>query len=107
MANSTTIITDLQSAITNGASATTLANAIAPTSQGPIAGGAGGFTNGTGIYASGSYFGGILDYPGALKLLLLKAQEMAVLLQKVLATTDQATDATNQTLLVKILNDLQ
>jgi len=49
----------------------------------------------------------MMDYLGNLNLCLLKAQELGTLLAKVLVNTDQATDGTNQTLLVNILNDLQ
>lgn len=106
MANSTTIITDFGTVITNGPSATTLANAINPAAL-TATGGSGNLTGGTGNYASGTYYGGIMDYTGCVKLCQLKAQEMAVLLAKVLVNTDQSSDSTNQTLLVKILNDLQ
>jgi hypothetical protein len=106
VANSTTIIADLNSAIANGPSATTLANAINPTAL-TGTGGSANLTGGTGIYGSGTYYGGIMDYNGAVKTILLKMQECAVLLAKILVNTDQGSDGTNQTLLVKILNDLQ
>jgi hypothetical protein len=106
MANSTTIITDLQSAIANGPSSATVANAINPAGL-SATGGAGNLTGGTGVYGSGTYYGGIIDYVGATKLVLLKAQEIATLLSRILVDTDQASDSTNQTLLIKILNDFQ
>ena len=109
MANSTTIIADLKTVITNnnaGVKAATQANANNATAV-TATGGTGNFTGGTGNYGSGTFYGGEMDYLGNLNLLLLKAQEMAVLLSRVLANTDQATDGTNQTLLVNILNDLQ
>lgn len=81
MANSTTIITDLGTVITNGPSASTSAAAI-------------------------SASGNIQDYQGNVKLLQLKAQEMAVLIKAVLAVTDVATDGTNRTLLLNIQSDL-
>jgi len=106
MANATTIITDLKSVLTNGPSATTKSNAL--TASGLSAsGGTGNFTGGTTLYASGTYYGGIMDYTGNVQLCLLKAQELSVLLAKVLVNTDQASDSTNQSLLVNILNDLQ
>lgn len=106
MANATTIITDLQSVITNGPQAATTANAIAAAGV-TSTGGAGNYSGGTGNFASGTYYGGIMDYKGSIQLLLTMANDMARLLERVLANTDQATDSTNQTLLVKILNDLQ
>ena len=106
MANSTQIITDLQSVITNGPSATTQANANNPSGI-TATGGAGNFTGGSGVYASGTYYGGVMDYLGCVKLVQLKAQEIAVLLARVVADTDQASDSTNQTLLIKVLNDFQ
>lgn len=106
MANSTAIITDLNSVLTNGPAAATLANAINPAGV-TATGGAGNFTGGSGVYASGTYYGGIMDYPGNVKLVLLKAQEIAVLLARIVADTDQASDGTNSALLVKILNDFQ
>ena len=81
MANSTTIITDLGTVITNGPSSVTTANAIA--AAGPIQ-----------------------DYLGNVKLLQLKAQEMAVLIVSVLAVTDAGTDSTNRNLLLGVQNDL-
>lgn len=106
MANSTTIIADLASVVANGPSATTTANAIAASGVSST-GGAGNYTGGTGNYASGTFYGGILDYKGSILLLSTMANDMARLLERVLANTDQASDSTNQTLLVKILNDLQ
>lgn len=81
MANSTAIITDLGTVITNGPSTSTTAAAI-------------------------SASGNIQDYPGNCRLLQLKAQEMAVLIAKVLAVTDQPTDATNYAKLVSVQNIL-
>lgn len=81
MANSTQIITDLGTVITNGPSTS---------------------TSGAAISASGN----IQDYLGNVKLLQLKAQEMAVLIAKVIAVTDPATDATNLGLLNNVKNDL-
>jgi hypothetical protein len=109
MANSTTIITDLASVAANGPSTTTIANAIAATGITVSAGAAGNYTGGTGNYGStgGPFYGGIMDYKGAVLQLSVMANDMARLLERVLANTDQATDSTNQTLLVKILNDLQ
>lgn len=106
MANSTTIITDLNTVITNGPSTTTTANAINPSGV-TSTGGAGNFNAGSGVYASGTYYGGILDYVGSVKLVLLKAQEIAVLLARIVADTDQASDSANSALLQKILNDFQ
>jgi len=109
MANSTTIIADLKTVIANNntaVKAATAANAVNPTSL-SATGGSGNFTGGTGNYGSGTFYGGPMDYLGILNLLLLKAQELGVLLAKLLVNTDQATDGTNQTLLVNILNDLQ
>jgi hypothetical protein len=106
MANSTTIIADFKTVLTNGPSATTKSNAL--TASGLSAtGGAGNMTGGSGIYAAGTYYGGIMDYTGNVQLCLLKAQEMAVLLAKVLVNTDASSDSANQALLVAILNDLQ
>lgn len=107
MANSTTIITDLASVAANGPSTTTTANAIAATGIGPVTGGAGNYTGGTGNYGSGSFYGGIMDYKGCVLQLAVMANDMARLLERVLANTDASSDGTNQTLLVKILNDLQ
>lgn len=84
MANATTIITDLSSVITTGPNAATLAKAIAATAQ------------------SG---GGIMDYQGNVNLLKLKAQEMSVLIGRVIANTD-STDSANLTLLQNIQSDL-
>lgn len=105
MANSTQIITDLGTVITNGASATTLSNAVGP--GGPAGASTNVTTNGTGKYASGTYFGGIIDYPGSLVLAQLKAQELAILLIRILADTDNGSDGTNNALIAKCLNDLQ
>jgi hypothetical protein len=106
VANSTTIITDLGTVLTNGPSAATLANALNPSGV-TATGGAGNFVSGSGVYASGTYYGGIMDYNGCVKLAQLKAQEMAVLLARVLADTDFASDTANNALLAKVLNDLQ
>lgn len=106
MANSTAVITDLGTVITNGPSATTLANAINPAGV-TATGGAGNFVSGTGVYGSGTYFGGIMDYLGCVKLCQLKAQEIAVLLARVLADTDFGSDGTNNALIAKVLNDFQ
>lgn len=106
MANSTTIITDLGSVITNGPSSTTQANAINPAGA-SATGGAGNFVSGSGNYASGTYYGGVMDYVGNVNLALAKARELAVLIQKILVNTDFPTDTTNNQLLSKILNDLQ
>ena len=109
MANSTTIVTDLKTVITNNnvaikaATATNANNATAVSATG----GAGNFTGGTGVFAAGTFVGGEMDYLGNMNGLLLKAQELRMALAAVLANTDQATDGTNQTLLVNILNDLQ
>jgi hypothetical protein len=81
VANSTNIPGDLQSVLTNGASATTKANAIA--AGGPIQ-----------------------DYQGNVNLLLTKSQEMAVLIARVIAVTDSGTDSTNRNLLLGVQNDL-
>lgn len=106
MANSTAMITDLGTAITNGPSATTQANAINPSGL-SATGGAGNMGAGTGVYGSGTYFGGLMDYTGNLKTVQLKLQECAVLLAKVLVNTDNGTDSTNGTLIAKVLNNLQ
>ena len=109
MANATTIVTDLKTVITNNnvaIKAATVTNSTNPSGL-TATGGAGNFTGGTGIYASGSIPGGMMDYLGNLNLCLLKAQELGILLAKVLVNTDQATDGTNQTLLVNVLNDCQ
>lgn len=109
MANSTTMITDLQSVLTNKPAAATTANAIAASGITVAAGAAGNYTGGTGNYGStgGPFYGGIMDYTGNVNQLVTMAYDMARLLERVLANTDQATDGTNQTLLVKILNNLQ
>jgi hypothetical protein len=106
MAFSTQVVTDLGTVITNGPSATTLANAINPAGI-TVTGGSGNFISGSGNYASGTYFGGIMDYLGCVKLCQLKAQEIAVLLARVLADTDFGSDATNSALIAKCLNDFQ
>lgn len=106
MANSTQMITDLGTAITNGPSATTLTNAINPSGL-SATGGAGNMGGGSGNYGSGSYFGGIMDYNGNLKLVQLKLQECAILLAKVLVNTDNGSDGTNGGLIAKVLNNLQ
>jgi hypothetical protein len=106
MSNSTTIITDLKSVATNGPSATTQANAINATAL-SATGGSGNMTGGTGKFASGTYYGGEMDYLGMVQLAILKAQELSVLVSKILVNTDASTDSTNQALLVDILNDLQ
>lgn len=106
MAFSTQIITDLGTVITNGPSAATQANALNPSGVSST-GGAGNFVSGSGNYASGTYFGGIMDYNGCVKLCQLKAQEIAVLLARVVADTDFASDSVNSALLQKVLNDFQ
>lgn len=106
MANSTTIIADLGTTITNGPSSVTLANSISATGL-TATGGSGNFGGGSGLYASGTYYGGIMDYLGNLKLVQLKMQESAVLLAKVLVNTDVSSDGTNNGLIAKVLNDLQ
>jgi hypothetical protein len=70
-----------------------------------IAGGTGGLTNGSGVYASGTYYGGLMDYLGNLELALTKAQELAVLLGKIAATMDSGDG--QQANLIKVLNDFQ
>jgi hypothetical protein len=80
MANSTQVITDMKSVVTNGPSAATTSNCTV---------------------ASGA----IMDYPGNCKLVVLKAQEISVLLAKIVTQTDPGSDATNLTLLQKIQND--
>jgi hypothetical protein len=80
MANSTQVITDMKSVITNGPSNATLSNCIAPS-------------------------GAIMDYAGNCKLLLYKMQEISVLIAKVYNQTDPGSDSTNQALLSKIQND--
>lgn len=112
MANSTTIIADLKSVIsnniTNGVATATAANAINATAL-STAGGANNLTNGSGVYAAAgsTFYGGEMDYLGMLNLALLKAQEMAVIMTKITVNTDLSTDATNNALVVKILNDFQ
>ena len=107
MANSTAIITDLNTIIAAGPSAATIANAVNPAGV-TVAAGAGGLTNGSGVYATGSgitYYGGIMDYVGNMKLCLLKAQEIAVLLARVAADTDSGDG--QQANIIKVLNDFQ
>jgi hypothetical protein len=109
MANSSTILADLKTVLTANniaVKAATAANAVNPTAL-SATGGSGNLTGGTGAYGSGTYVAGPMDYLGHLNLLILKAQELAILLAKVTVNTDQATDGTNQSLLVNILNDLQ
>lgn len=106
MANSTTMIADLGTAITNGPSATTLTNANNPSGL-TATGGAGNMGGGSGVYGSGTYSAGVMDYTGNLKLVQLKLQECAVLLAKVLVNTDNGTDGTNGGLIAKVLNNLQ
>jgi hypothetical protein len=106
VANSTQVITDLGSVITNGPSSATLANAINPSGL-TATGGAGNLSGGTGVYGSGTYYGGIMDYNGCVKLCQLKAQEIAVLLARVLVDTDALTDQTNSALIAKVLNVFQ
>jgi len=109
MANSTTIITDLGTVITNNntaVQAATAANAVNPTAL-SATGGAGNMTGTTGVYASGTYYGGMMDYLGMLEVARLKAKELAIIVQKLLVNTDHGTDSTNGDLLAKILNDLQ
>jgi hypothetical protein len=106
LANSTTIIADLGTVITNGPSTATLANAVNPSGL-TATGGAGNLSGGSGVFGSGTYYGGVLDYKGCVQLVLLKAQEIAVLLARVLVDTDALTDNANNALLAKILNDFQ
>jgi len=82
MANSTQIITDLGTVITNGAGTSTAAAAV-------------------------SASGNIQDYVGNVRLLQLKAQEMSVLMKAVVAVTDPATDGTNLGLLQGVQNILK
>lgn len=81
MANSTTIITDITSVITNGAKGNTPAQSIAPS-------------------------GYIMDYPGNVNLCLTKFKEIKALMKLILANTDQTQDSTNYTLLNNIYSDL-
>ena len=106
MANSTAVITDLGTVITNGPSAATSANAVNPAGA-TATGGAGNMSGGTGVFGSGTYFGGIMDYIGCVKLCQLKAQEIAVLLARVLVDTDALTDNANNALIARVLNDFQ
>jgi len=106
LANSTTIVADLKSVATNGPSATTTANANNATAL-SATGGSGNMNGTTGVYASGTYYGGEMDYLGMVQLAILKAQELGVLVAKILVNTDQSTDGTNQALLAKVLNDFQ
>jgi hypothetical protein len=80
MANSTQVITDMQTVITNGPS-------VATTSNVTVASGA------------------IMDYAGNCKLVKLKMQEISVLLAKIVAQTDSGSDGTNLSLLQNIKND--
>ncbi len=104
MANSTTIITDFNTIIAATPSATTTANSVNPAGI-SITGGTGGMTNGSGVFASGTYYGGLMDYVGNLKLCLLKAQEIAVLLARCAAVMDSGDG--QQANLIKVLNDFQ
>ncbi len=107
MANSTTIIADFTTAIASTPGATTVANAVNPSGPASTTATTNVTNGGSGVYASGTYYGGLMDYAGTLNLLKLKAQEIAVLLTRLVANTDQSTDATLNALLVKILNDFQ
>lgn len=80
MANSTAVIADTKSVLTNGPSNATLSNCIAPS-------------------------GAIMDYTGNVKLLVMKMQEISVLIAKVVNQTDPGSDATNLALLQKVQND--
>ena len=82
MANSTTVITDLNSVYNNGPQGTTPANAVAP--AGPI-----------------------MDYIGNTNLMIVKAKELAYLIGKVIADTDSSGDVTNYNLLIGIQNILK
>jgi hypothetical protein len=104
VANSTTIITDLKTIIAAGPSATTIANAINPSGI-SVSGGSGGLTSGSGVYASGTWYGGVMDYVGNCNLALVKAQELAVLLSKIAADTDSGDG--QQGNIIKVLNDFQ
>lgn len=106
MANSTTMVTDLNTVLSNGPAAATTANAIAATAL-SATGAAGNMTGTTGVYGSGTFFGGIMDYTGNINLVKLKLQECAVLLAKVMVNTDHGTDSTNGDLIAKVLNNLQ
>ena len=104
MANSTTIIADMKTIIAAGPSTQTIANSVNPSGL-SVSGGASGFTNGSGVYASGTYYGGLIDYVGACNVVLLKAQEIAVLLSRIVADTDSGDG--QQGNLIKVLNDFQ
>jgi hypothetical protein len=107
VANSTTIVTDLTSVATNGPSSVTQANAIAATALSTV-GGSNNMTGTTGIWGSGStFYGGVMDYQGQVQLAIQKAKELGQLIVRILVNTDASTDATNQALLAKVLNDLQ
>jgi hypothetical protein len=106
VAFSTQVVTDLGTVITNGPSATTNANAINPAGA-TATGGAGNMSGGSGVFGSGTYYGGILDYLGCVKLCQLKAQEISVLLARVLVDTDANTDNANNALIAKVLNVFQ
>jgi hypothetical protein len=111
MANSTTVIADLKTVFNSNQTAikaATSANALNATAL-STAGGANNLTNGSGVYAASTstFYGGVMDYLGCIGLCLLKAQEIAVLLTRVTVNTDLSTDATNNALLVGVLNDFQ
>jgi hypothetical protein len=106
VANSTTLVADLTTVATNGPSAQTQANATNATAL-SASGGTGNMTGTTGNYATGTYYGGQLDYPGMVQLAITKSKELAVIITKLLVNTDHATDSTNGGLLANILNDLQ
>ena len=109
MANSTTMITDLGTVITNNntaVQAATAANAVNPAAL-SATGGAGNMTGTTGVYGSGTFYGGMMDYLGMLELARTKMKELAIVVQKIMVNTDHATDSTNGDLLAKILNNLQ
>lgn len=80
MANSTQMITDISTVITNGPNAAT--QALANVASGEI-----------------------MDYPGNLNVALLKMQELQQLLTAIIGDTD-ASDAANLALLTKINNNL-
>lgn len=76
-----TLITNLTTVATNGPSAVTTANAIAP--AGPIE-----------------------DYPGMVQNALLKAQELKIVVANLILNTDATTDAANLALLNAVQADL-
>lgn len=80
MPNSTAVITDISTVITNGPSASTVSNCTV---------------------ASGA----IMDYAGMTKLVKLKMQEISVILGKLAAQTDSGSDNTNLVLINNIKND--